>query len=68
MTAADGVFVDTNVWVYASVPNAPLHAQARQALERATAPLWTSRQVLREFLAAMSRPQTFFPGVCRCAT
>lgn len=62
MTDADGVFVDTNVWIYASVPNAPLHQRAREALDGATTPLWTSRQVLREFLAVMSRPQAFFTG------
>lgn len=28
----------------------------------ATGTLWTSRQVVREFLAVMSRPQTFFTG------
>jgi predicted nucleic acid-binding protein len=60
---ADGVFVDTNVWVNATVPTAPRHAQAIAALGRiATGSAWTSRQVIREFLAVMSRPQTFFPG------
>ena len=61
--AVDGVFADTNVWVNVAVPTAPLHAQAVAALGRAaTGTLWTSRQVVREFLAVMSRPQTFFPG------
>ncbi len=61
--AADGVFADTNVWVNAAVPTAPRHAQAIVAVGRpATGTLWTSRQVVREFLAVMSRPQTFFPG------
>ena len=60
---ADGVFADTNVWVNAAVLTAPRHAQAVVAVGRpATGALWTSRQVVREFLAVMSRPQTFFPG------
>ncbi|MCC6629585.1 MAG: PIN domain-containing protein [Chloroflexi bacterium] len=55
-------FVDTNVLVYASVVEAPLHAVALEAIrvhERAGQTLWISRQVLREFLATLSRPQTF---------
>lgn len=47
----------------AAVPTAPHHAQAIAALGRvAFGTLWTSRQVVREFLAVMSRPQTFFAG------
>lgn len=61
---ADGIFVDTNVWVNAAVPTAPHHAQAVAALGRAGLETpWTSRQVVREFLAVMSRPQTFFVGL-----
>jgi predicted nucleic acid-binding protein len=60
---ADGIFADTNVWVNAAVPTAPRHAQAVEALGRVVlGTLWTSRQVVREFLAVMSRPQTFFAG------
>ena len=60
---ADTVFVDTNVWVNAAVAAAPHHVQALAALGRfAAGSLWTSRQVVREFLAVMSRPQTFFAG------
>ena len=61
--AADAVFVDTNVWVFAAVPAAPMHAAAVATLD-ALSPgaLWISRQVLREFLAVLSRPQTFFAG------
>jgi predicted nucleic acid-binding protein len=59
---ADPAFVDTNVLVYAAVPTAPYHQDARQALrqlhETGTA-TWVSRQVLREYLAVLSRPQTF---------
>ena len=60
---ADGTFADTNLWVNAAVPTAPHHSQAVAALGRgAIGTLWTSRQVVREFLAVMSRPQTFFAG------
>jgi predicted nucleic acid-binding protein len=56
------VFVDTNVLVFAAVSRAPLHDVARRALEhhRASgAEMWISRQVLREYLAVLTRPQTF---------
>src|SRR5262245_34284995 len=61
-TAVDRVFVDTNVLVYANVASAPLHAvawQALQDLDAAGAELWISRQILREYLATLTRPQTF---------
>ncbi len=59
---ADALFLDTNVLVYANVADAPLHAEALEAIQarhRSGMALWTSRQVLREYLAALSRPQTF---------
>ena len=62
MTAASPVFVDTNVLVYAMIPTAPLHAVARAALDelrRSGTELWTSRQVLREYIATVTRPQTW---------
>jgi predicted nucleic acid-binding protein len=61
-TAAEPVFVDTNVLVYAHVAEAPWHGQARAALaayEAAGVPLWVSRQVLREYLVSLTRPQQF---------
>ena len=65
---ADGIFADTNVWVNAAVPTAPRHAQAVAALGKvAIGTLWTSRQVVREFLAVMSWPQTFFAGIAPMA-
>jgi predicted nucleic acid-binding protein len=57
-TAASPVFVDTNVLVYSMVATAPLHAEARAALDglrRAGAELWISRQVLREYMATVTR-------------
>src|SRR6266496_3787602 len=61
-TAVDRVFVDTNVLVYSSVLSAPLHTEAFQKvqdLRKAGVELWISRQILREYLATLSRPQTF---------
>lgn len=59
---ADALMVDTNVQVYASVAGAPLHVVALQSLEehyRSGTEIWTSRQILREYLAVLSRPQSF---------
>jgi predicted nucleic acid-binding protein len=62
--AADPVFFDTNVLVYVSRPNAPEHAVARMVhgrIETDGCPLWTSQQVLREYLAVVTRPQKTSP-------
>jgi predicted nucleic acid-binding protein len=61
-TAADPVFVDTNILVFANTATAPFHAEAQAALRSLAASgaeLWISRQILREYLATLSRPQTF---------
>ena len=53
------VFVDTNILVYARLALSPQHADALsrlRELEAQRVPLWLSRQVLREYLAAMTRP------------
>ncbi len=58
----DPVFVDTNILIFAASQAAPLYQAARQKLadlRRDEAIIWVSRQVLREYLAAMSRPQRF---------
>jgi predicted nucleic acid-binding protein len=54
-------FVDTNVLVYATATSAPFHDRARAALVRLAAdePLSISRQILREYVAVMTRPQTW---------
>jgi predicted nucleic acid-binding protein len=64
MTTAAGkrVFIDTNVLVYAAVSQSPVHAAARRkilSLRDRGDELWLSRQVLREYLATLSRQQTF---------
>ena len=56
------MFVDTNVLVYARIVEAPQHQAARDRLENArqrTEPLRINRQVLREYLATMTRPQNW---------
>ena len=60
--AGDPTFVDTNVLVYSSVATAPLYHGAQQAIQHLVAAgveLWISRQVLREYLATLSRLQTY---------
>jgi len=57
--ASDPVFLDTNVLVYATRPSAAQHAAAQAALTRLEgegSSLWVSAQVLREYLAAVTRP------------
>jgi predicted nucleic acid-binding protein len=61
-TAADPLFVDTNVLVFANTATAPLRADAQAALRShfaSGAEMWVSRQVLREYLATLSRHQSF---------
>jgi predicted nucleic acid-binding protein len=63
-TVADRVFIDTNVLVYASRPTAPEHVAARAALARvetSDCAVWISPQVLREYLAVVTRPQANAP-------
>lgn len=56
------IFLDTNILISAIVPDSPRYFHARgvlQRLERSISELWISRQVLREFLSALTRPQVF---------
>lgn len=60
--SADPTFVDTNVLIQAAITTAPLHGAAvarLAALGGTGAELWISRQVLREYLAVLSRPQAY---------
>ena len=60
------IFLDTNMLVFANIEEAPLHTFALTALqehEQAGTEMWISRQVLREYLATLSRPQTFTPPI-----
>ena len=66
MTDGKPVFLDTNVLVYATAKEAPLHelaAASIKACETEGSRLWISVQVLREYLMQMSRPQTFHTQV-----
>lgn len=60
--AGSALFVDTNVLVHANVAVSPLYSLAQQAIQhydQAGSQLWISRQVLREYLAALTRPQAY---------
>ena len=66
MMDADSTFIDTNVLVYAAIENAPLHRVALRAIgAHATpgAPCWVSRQIMREYLCVLTRPQSFTPAI-----
>ena len=54
-------FVDTNVLIYATAQGSPFYDRAREALARIAAeePLSLSRQILREYIAVVTRPQTW---------
>ncbi len=61
---ADATFIDTNVLVYAAIENAPLHSAALRAIKvhsTPEAPSWVSRQIIREYLCVLTRPQSFSP-------
>jgi toxin-antitoxin system PIN domain toxin len=61
-TSVKPAFIDTNVLVYANTKQSPMHDRALAALRQlwdGGADLWISRQVLREYLAVMTRPQLF---------
>ncbi len=56
------MFVDTNVLVYSRIIEAPLHDAARARLRRAyigNEPLRISRQIIREYISVVTRPQTW---------
>lgn len=55
------VFIDTNILIYASLKESPFHQASKKCLgnlQKQEAVLVISRQVLREYLAAMTRPNT----------
>ena len=56
------MFIDTNVLVSARVPNAPGHEAARRMLGhvlQGPTPARISRQIMREYLAVVTRPQAW---------
>jgi predicted nucleic acid-binding protein len=61
-TNARTIFIDTNILLRANVAEAPLHIESLAAIKSLRAKgdeLYISRQVLREFMATLTRPQTF---------
>ena len=62
------MFIDTNVLVRSRVLGAPDQDAARSSLERAfrdPEPLRISRQIMREYLAVVTRPQTWPVAITR---
>jgi predicted nucleic acid-binding protein len=59
ITAGSRIFIDTNILVYANLAQSPFHDHAVAYLrefEKTGLDLYISRQVLREYLAVMTRP------------
>ncbi|MYC07080.1 MAG: PIN domain-containing protein [Chloroflexi bacterium] len=62
------MFIDTNASVYSRNLEAPNHYAAKEILERAyqdAEPLRISRQIVREYLAVMTRPQPWEVQISR---
>ena len=58
----NAIFIDTNILVYANVIETPFHEQALAAVNaahHAGRTIWISRQIIREYLVTLTRPQTF---------
>lgn len=61
-TDVEPLFLDTNVLIYANVAESPFHESAINAIktaQRSKRTLWISRQVIREYLVSLTRPQAF---------
>lgn len=59
-------FVDTNVLMRAITPTMPLHHEARALIRQVRLQryeLWINRQVIREYLVQVTRPQAFMQPV-----
>lgn len=62
------MFIDTNVFVNSRIPDAPGHEVARRGLTQALRtdePARISRQVLREYLSVVTRPQRWSAAITR---
>ncbi len=58
----NSLFIDTNILVYANVIETPFHEQALAAINiahEAGRAIWISRQLTREYLVTLTRPQVF---------
>lgn len=61
-SAVKGVFVDTNVLVFASLEHLPEHVFAVEEIStliRQGTEIWVSPQVLREFIAVLTKPNMY---------
>ena len=68
--AVNPSFVDTNVLVYASRQRSPFHTRAVASLGQVAndgGSLWFSRQILREYIAVVTRPQPTEPALSSTA-
>jgi len=57
------VFLDTNVLLRATIDHVELHMEAQRLVDAqrdAGKDLWISRQVIREYMAYVTRPHVFF--------
>jgi predicted nucleic acid-binding protein len=66
MMMAGKAFVDTNVLLRATNSSLPLHTEADRLIRRMRndeVELWISRQVLREYLAQITRPGFLSPAI-----
>jgi predicted nucleic acid-binding protein len=66
MTDVRRVFVDTNILTYATIDAAPFHNEARTYLDKLweeDTELFISHQVIREYIANATRPQTYSPSL-----
>ena len=64
LTPGSAVFLDTNILVYASFPGTQFYDGARARLTELESDgvlFWTSRQVLREYLASTPQPGAKVP-------
>ena len=62
------MFIGTNDFVNSRIPSAPGHDVAKRRLTRALQtdePLRISRQILREYLSVVTRPQTWSAAITR---
>lgn len=56
------VFIDTNILIRAYISEAPLHQECLEAIRKLRVrgdDLWISRQILREYMSVVTRPQGF---------
>lgn len=56
------IFIDTNIVIRLTIASAPNHHQVKRAVNQlwdSGADIWISRQVLREYVSVLTRPQTY---------